>query len=1060
MFYLGRRAFLLSLFILSFIGISLSGITSEVAVSQTLSITVDTVLGDGFTYPVGVYHAGDGSGRLFVVEQTGKIKIIKDNKVLATPFLNLESKIVSGGERGLLGLAFHPKFKSNGVLYVNYTRQPDGATVISRFMVSSNPDVVDLVSESVLLSIGQPFANHNGGHIAFGLDGYLYIGMGDGGSAGDPNNYALSLNSLLGKMLRIDVDKTSQGRNYAIPPGNINQEIWALGLRNPWFWSFDRLNGDLYIGDVGQNRWEEVNFYAFTSPPGPNFGWSCLEGNHDFNLKRFPCTNASYVANTIKPIVEYGHNEGQSITGGYVYRGKLYPELFGRYFYADFSTGKIWSLYQTGIDPVRFSNPLLHLVADFLISCFGEDENGEITICDYYGGKVRNLQHASGAQPNMANSTLRADPLYANQDEIVTYTLTLINSGGMYGNFITAKIHMPEGLIYLGSSNPIDDSNAPELIWRGILPPNQTEVITYTVQVGIPQGNPLTSVELSGEGLTPTTLRHVLFIPKSALETTMRDFFFPGTQPGEIVDPILLPATCDVCHTSLITNAWQGSMMSQAGRDPLFWAALEVANHDVPGSGEYCMRCHLPKAWLEGRSSTPDGSALMPADFDSGVTCEICHRAVDPVASTNPEDQARIRDTSIRSGLGLPLPEGHIGSAMMIIDPADYRRGPFDLGDNFNYHPNQTYRSDFLGGDPNNPIARSRLCGNCHNVDNPILSWDNTEMDYLPNNVNEGAPSFEQGDLFAVETTFDEWLNSDYAMTTACQDCHMPRTTGYAAESFLGSVFRDCDINGCLPVHEFVGGNTWIPQLLQNPLWRLNRQDLRSLLNNTILKSRAMLQQAAKVDVDFQETNNLTVVRITNLTGHKLPTGYTQGRRMWVRIVAYNDNGDEVFSACQYDPLTGILIDDANCIVFEALQAITPKFAAMLNPQVQAGPSFHFMLNNSVYKDNRIPPAGFTVQALNRRGLMPMQNGVPSQIYAPNQNYFEAIFNLPPEATSVVAFLFYQTASKEYIDFLVAKGGVDAQLLAQLWEGNKSPPELVAWGSDPFFEKYLPTVYR
>lgn len=1035
-----------------------------IAAAQAPNITVDTVVASGFNQPVGVYSPGDGSGRLFVVEQGGNIKIIKNGVVLSTPFLNLDpdTQVLSGGERGLLGLAFHPNFKRNGYFFVNYTRRPDGATVIARYRVSANPDVADPSSAAVVLTIGQPFANHNGGHLAFGKDGYLYIGMGDGGGAGDPNHYAQSDFSLLGKMLRIDVDHPDPNRLYSIPPGNYKDEIWAKGLRNPWFWSFDRLTGDLYIGDVGQNKWEEVDYWRFTDPPNANFGWSCLEGTHDYNLTRYPCNDPTKVAQMARPIAEYSHAEGQSITGGYVYRGNLYPNLYGRYFYADFSTGKIWSLEKTSDQPLTFSSPVLHLDSDFLISCFGEDENGELYVCDYSGGTIRRLEDTSGAVLDLSQSTLRSDPVYANSEENVTYTLSLKNGAGSSGGWVTATINIPSGLTLLSASAgvTVNVNNPSQLIWQGFLSPGASEIITFTVRVNIAQGNPITTVQISSDGNLLRELKHALLIPKPVLLTTAEDFRLPGTQPGALVDPIMLPATCDVCHTAMIYNAWQGSMMSLAGRDPLFWAALEVANHDAPGSGEYCLRCHTPKAWLEGRSASPDGSMLTPADLDAGVSCEVCHRAVDPVPSSNPNDQARSRDQTIRSGLGGAFPSTHIGSGMMIFDPEDFRRGPFDLGVNFGYHPNQTYRSDFLGGNPNDPVARSRLCGSCHNVDNPILSWNPGENEYLPNAMGSPAPSLEQDALFAVETTYDEWLYSGFSETTACQDCHMPRTTGYAAEPFLNSVFRDCGVQGCLPVHEFVGGNTWVPQLLQDPQWRLSRVELGTWLKSTVQKARAMLQRAARVSLTFQPGAGAVTVRVTNLAGHKLPTGYAEGRRMWLRIIAFDEAGNEVFSTCNYNLTTGELEQDAHCVVFEVQQAVSAKMATALNGTVPVGPSFHFLLNNGVFKDNRIPPAGFRPEAFTRPGLMPMENGQPSNLYAPGQNYFEKEFIVPSSAVRVQVFLYYQTASKEYIDFLASKGGVDAQTLLTLWQGNKNPPELMAWDAYPKFTSFLTFISR
>lgn len=1066
-FHLFESRWVLLLLFISLVIVCTPSSKSPVKAQTDVSpaINLDSVLVEGLTNPVGFYTPGDGTGRFFIVEQGGTIRIFKNGQLLSTPFLSLDpqNEVVAGGERGLLGLAFHPNFSSNGFFFVNFTRQPDGATVIARYKVSSNPDVADTTSRADILVIGQPYANHNGGHIAFGPDGYLYIGMGDGGSGGDPQNNAQNLNSLLGKMLRIQPNTTTPA-GYSNPVGNIRSEIWALGLRNPWFWSFDRATGDLYIGDVGQNAWEEVNFRRFNDPPGANFGWSCLEGNHNYNLNRFPCNDEDFVAATVRPVAEYSHNEGFSITGGFVYRGSQYPNLVGRYFYTDYSTGTLWSIKQTSTQPVIFSPPEQHLDVDYFISCFGEDDAGELYVCDHFFGKIRRLQDASSTPPDLTGSTFSASTPYANQSEEVTFTVHLVNTGGLSQNPVSVQITVPSGLTYKPGSLTLPGSNdnaAPVLTWQGVLTPNVPVDISYVAVVNIGEGNPITQALVSGSGYSSLTLKHALLIPRPVLGTTAEDFFMPGTQPLSLTNPVLLPSSCDVCHSEIIMEPWQGSMMAQSGRDPLFWAALEVANHDAPGSGEFCLRCHTPKGWLEGRSSAADGSALRTIDFDAGVTCEICHRAVSPFAS--PGDQSASRDTILRNAVNPGLPADHTGSGMLILDPEDFRRGPFDLGLNFAYHPNQTFRTDFLGGTPNNYIARSSLCGTCHNVDNPVFTCSNLSDPTVPcqlNAVDTAAPSLGQDQLFAVETTYEEWLNSSYVNSAACQDCHMPASTGYAAEPFFNPVLRDCGLNGCLPLHDLAGGNTWAPILLQRLGWRLNRNDLSGLLNTAANKARQMLQSAAEVTVSPLTPSgtpgfNQTTVRVTNLTGHKLPTGYAEGRRMWLSVRAFAVDGTEVFTSCQYATSTGILSLTNNCQVFEIKQGISPDLAATLN--MPAGESFHFMLNNMVVKDNRIPPAGFTSQALNRRSLA----SVPAGLYQPGQNYAEfLITSIPDSAVQITASLYYQTASKEYIDFLEENGGLDAQTLKQLWTNSKSPPELMAWDSEPFRTYFMPTIYR
>ena len=331
----------------------------------------------GLSSPVGITHAGDGSGRLFIVLQGGRIVIFDGVQLLSPPFLDISSLVSSGGERGLLGLAFHPDYSHNGLFYVNYTNTA-GNTVIARYSVSGDPNLANPASASILLTITQPFSNHNGGQLQFGPDGYLYIGVGDGGSGGDPQNNGQNLLTLLGKILRIDVD---HGAPYEIPPDNpfvgnpdALEEIWAWGLRNPWRFSFDRLTGDMFIGDVGQNSWEEVDFQQATSTGGENYGWRLMEGNSCYN----PATNCNDGTLTL-PILLYDHSLGCSITGGYRYRGSKNPHLFGVYLYGDYCSGRIWSAQEDGLGGWNTS---VLLDTNFLISTFGEDESGEIYFAD------------------------------------------------------------------------------------------------------------------------------------------------------------------------------------------------------------------------------------------------------------------------------------------------------------------------------------------------------------------------------------------------------------------------------------------------------------------------------------------------------------------------------------------------------------------------------------------------------------------------------------------------------------------------------------------------------
>ncbi|MDZ7361664.1 MAG: PQQ-dependent sugar dehydrogenase [candidate division KSB1 bacterium] len=333
-----------------------------------------------FSRPVDLQHPGDGTDRLFVVEQAGVIRVF-DNHAGATVapiFLDIRSRVNdSDNEEGLLGLAFHPDYKNNGYFYVNYTANPPRRTVIARYRVTSNPNQADPNSEFIVLQFEQPFSNHNGGQLAFGPDGYLYIATGDGGSGGDPNNNGQSLQTLLGKILRLDVNNPSGGRNYGIPSDNPfvgtgnREEIFAYGLRNPWRMSFDPVTQWLWAGDVGQNRFEEIDLIE----KGKNYGWRIMEGNACFN----PSSGCN-TAGLVRPVWEYGRSLGISVTGGHVYRGSGVPQLVGAYIYGDFGSGRIWALRYDGVNP-PVNTELMD--TNLGISSFGVDKNFELYICAF-----------------------------------------------------------------------------------------------------------------------------------------------------------------------------------------------------------------------------------------------------------------------------------------------------------------------------------------------------------------------------------------------------------------------------------------------------------------------------------------------------------------------------------------------------------------------------------------------------------------------------------------------------------------------------------------------------
>jgi glucose/arabinose dehydrogenase len=342
------------------------------------------VVANGLQLPLFVTHAADGSDQLFVVEQGGTIRLIDGGVLQNPPFLDIRDRVwTKGNEQGLLGLAFHPDHKANGRFFVHYNRREDGATVVAEYSRQGHGPEVAVQTERVLMVVPQPYLNHNGGMIVFGPDGFLYIGRGDGGSKGDPQNRAQNPQEWLGKILRIDVDKA---RPYAIPPDNPyasgggQPEIFALGIRNPWRFSFDRLTGMLWLADVGQYKWEEVDLVV----AGGNYGWRIMEGAHCYN----PAEDCS-PEGLVFPIAEYGHEHGRcSITGGYVYRGTAVPALKGTYLFGDYCSGELFAL-PASANRKSSTAPRVLLQTGVRISSFGEDEAGEIYIVDHKGAVYR-----------------------------------------------------------------------------------------------------------------------------------------------------------------------------------------------------------------------------------------------------------------------------------------------------------------------------------------------------------------------------------------------------------------------------------------------------------------------------------------------------------------------------------------------------------------------------------------------------------------------------------------------------------------------------------------------
>jgi glucose/arabinose dehydrogenase len=438
-----KRFVVATVFIFCFVGNSLAQV-SLVRVFPSLS----------FSNPIDFQIANDSSHRLFVVEQGGRIRVFPNTPSVSTAkvFLDITDKVHSGGELGLLGLAFHPQYASNGQFYVNYTRGVLGnasdplRTVIARYQVSlSDPDKADSLSEQVVLEFPQPFENHNGGQIAFGPDNYLYIATGDGGSGGDPQNNAQNRASLLGKILRIDVSSSP----YAIPPTNpyyansqgYREEIFAYGFRNPWRFSFDPQTGWLWVADVGQNAWEEIDVVSV----GGNYGWRIMEG--------FTCYNATSCDTTglLLPIWQYGHNAqgGYSITGGAVYRGSSVPQLVGKYVYGDYVSRNIWCLTVDGSGPAQ--NQFL-LTTTASPSSFGVDEHGELYVLDHVGGGLYRFDSASSAgstgSPPSGFQLLQNYPNPFNAQTVIPFVLgrdahIVLTIYDMEGRDI---VHLGEGL--------------------------------------------------------------------------------------------------------------------------------------------------------------------------------------------------------------------------------------------------------------------------------------------------------------------------------------------------------------------------------------------------------------------------------------------------------------------------------------------------------------------------------------------------------------------------------------------------------------------------------------
>lgn len=516
--------------------------------------------------------------------------------------------------------------------------------------------------------------------------------------------------------------------------------------------------------------------------------------------------------------------------------------------------------------------------------------------------------------------------------------------------------------------------------------------------------------------------------------TTLRDFDMPGTQPFEHGPDLESSASCATCHGGYDATVepyfnWQGSMMAHASRDPLFLANLVIANQDAANSGDLCLRCHLPRGWLAGRSVPTDGSRMQPEDGD-GVTCALCHRMVDPnyapgLSPTN--DQAILA--------ALSFPGTNYGNAMYVVDSTGTRRGPYT---------NAVLGHASLGS----PFHRSAaFCGTCHDVSNPAFSRD-AQGNYVPNAMDAPASNFSPHFIAPVERTYSEWLHSAYASpegvyapqfagnrpdgrVSICQHCHMRSSAGYAADT---NTNPGIPLRADMGLHDMTGGSTWLPGLLTN----LHPAEVNAAaIQAGIARAVRLLTNAASLAA-FEAGDKLKVV-VTNECGHKLPTGYPEGRRIWLNVRFYDDAMNLLGESGAYDPGTGVLTRDAEAKIYEVHPAIDTNLAAVLG--LPPGASLHFVLNNAVYEDNRIPPRGFTNAAYAAFGGAPVGHH-----YDDGQYWDETLYTRPPGTARAVVRLYYQSTSREFIEFLRDENRTDTagQALYDLWSTNgKCPPTLM-----------------
>lgn len=516
------------------------------------------------------------------------------------------------------------------------------------------------------------------------------------------------------------------------------------------------------------------------------------------------------------------------------------------------------------------------------------------------------------------------------------------------------------------------------------------------------------------------------------VQTTVRDYYFPGTQEGQIVEELWEVNECQLCHgdynpTHEPFHPWAASMMGQGARDPIFWAALAVAEQAAANVGDLCIRCHVARGWIEGRSQPSNGSGLSPGDFQ-GITCATCHRMVDPVYESGVSPAV---DEQILAGIKRHPVGFH--SSQFVIDPYDRRRGPRDLGTGFIWHDWE--KSPFH--------TESNMCGTCHDVTNPLFDRQ-PDGRYAFNDLDEPHPTFEARDGFPLERTFSEWQASAFGqgpvdmggrfggargpLVSTCQDCHMPTTTGTACAPSIGGPVRDD-----LALHDFRGATTWMLDAVRN-LYP-DTETFLSAESVAAAKARNVefMRQASDMHLAVVRPSTL-YVRIVNQTGHKLPTGHLEGRRMWINVRFLDAGGQLVREYGAYDPDEATLVHDTK--IYEAVVGLDEAMAAYLG--VQPGPSHLFPLNNKFFLDNRIPPRGFTHEVFELIQAEPV-----AYSYRDGQYWDHSSYAIPPGATRAVARLLYQTITREAVEGLRDANVTNnaGEILYQQWVATgKSPP--------------------